>query len=74
MNQNTSSDYGILNLDVCDPGLRQRVIQAVHTSHAPKVPLAPDQVNDIGAYINQLEDALLRYQMQYRVGYRSPQR
>jgi len=61
MSQNTASDYGILNLEVCDPGLRQRVIQAIHTTHAPKVALAPDQINDIRAYVNQLEDALLRY-------------
>lgn len=61
MSQNTSSDYGILNLEVCDPDLRQRVIQAVHTTQAPKVALTPDQINDIGVYISQLEDALLRY-------------
>jgi hypothetical protein len=61
MKQNTPSDYGILNLDVCDPGLRQRVISAIHTTDAPKVALTAEQLNDIGAYINQLEDALLRY-------------
>lgn len=61
MNSHTPSDYGILNLEVCDPGLRQRVISAVHTSLAPTEPLSADQLNDIGAYINQLEDALLRY-------------
>ena len=61
MSQHTSSDYGILNLEVCDPGLRERVIAAVHTALAPKVALTADQLNDVGAYINQLEDALLRY-------------
>jgi hypothetical protein len=61
MTQNTSSDYGILNLEVCDPGLRHRVIGLVHTTLAPKDALTPDQTNDISVYINQLEDALLRY-------------
>lgn len=61
MSETTQSDYGILNLEVCDPGLRQRVIGAIHTQASPKTALSPDQVNDICAYINQLEDALLRY-------------
>ena len=57
----TSSDFGILNLDACDPGLRLRVIDTIHTSCAPKVALKPNQLNDIATYINQLEDALLRF-------------
>lgn len=57
----TSSDFGILNLEACDPGLRLRVIETIHTGRAPKVALSADQLNDIATYINQLEDALLRY-------------
>ena len=57
----TASDFGILNLDACDPGLRLRVINTIHTERAPKNPLSADQLNDIATYINQLEDALLRY-------------
>ncbi len=57
----TSSDFGIINLDACDPQLRLRVIDTVHLTRAPKMALSADQLNDIATYINQLEDALLRY-------------
>src|SRR5690606_25161219 len=57
----TSSDFGIVNLDACDPGLRLRVIEAIHTDRAPKIALSANQLNDIATYINQLEDALLRF-------------
>lgn len=57
----TGSDFGILNLDACDPELRLRVIDTIHLTRAPKVVLGTEQLNDIAAYINQLEDALLRY-------------
>lgn len=60
-NSQASSDFGILNLDACDPGLRLRVIDTIHMDRAPKIALNADQLNDIAAYINQLEDALLRY-------------
>jgi hypothetical protein len=59
--QSQVSDYGILDLNACDPGLRNRVIGVIHTANAPKIALSPSEINDIATYITQLEDALLRY-------------
>lgn len=57
----TLSDFGILNLEACDPDLRNRVIVAVRTKREKSGSLNAAELNDVVTYITQLEDALLRY-------------
>lgn len=65
MNQSTPndnlSDFGILNKDACDPMLRSRVITTTNPGDRQSVELTTDQLAELATYINQLEDALLRY-------------
>lgn len=55
------SDYGILNPEACDPGLRGRVVAAIKPKDSSELCLTPEQFTEIATYINQLEDALLRH-------------
>lgn len=57
----TQSDFDILNLEACDPDLRNRVIVAVRTRREGNSSMTAMQLNDVVTYINQLEDALLHY-------------
>lgn len=55
------SDYGILNPKACDPALRSRVVNCINPCTEEKTCLSPEQLTEIATYINQLEDALLRF-------------
>lgn len=57
----TPCDFGILDLDACDPDLRNRVIDIVRTEREHNDSFTETQLNDVVTYITQLEDALLRY-------------
>lgn len=56
------SDFGILNKSACDFNLRNRVIGMIKHNVAEETPLSAEQITEIATYINELEDALLRFQ------------
>lgn len=56
------SDYGSVSLDICDGQLRQHVVSSIATLRAGDTQALSDQhIDEIAAYINRLEDALLRH-------------
>jgi len=56
------SDYGSISVELCDKDLRQRVVAAVGDArNTESNNLALENIDDIAAYINRLEDALLRH-------------
>ena len=61
MVSNKSSDYGEIFLDLCDSNLRSNVVETLVEARNNSQPIAQDHLNEIAAYINQLEDALVRH-------------
>lgn len=55
------TDYGIIKPDACDPGLRKRVIEALNPKDSGGRLAGEEDIAEVATYINQLEDALLRY-------------
>lgn len=55
------SDFGILNKQACDPELRTRVASALKPQDEENATLAAESITEIATYINELEDALLRF-------------
>lgn len=56
-----TSDYGDIFLDLCDGNLRNNVVASLLTARAQKTILDEQHLNEIAAYINRLEDALVRH-------------
>ena len=61
MSDQKNSDYGEIFLYLCDDHLRQNVVNTLITARTAKAEIKDDQLNEIAAYINQLEDALVRH-------------
>ncbi len=57
------SDYGDIFLDLCDKALRQNVVSTLVSARVHNTPISPDHLNEIAAYINRLEDALVRHHL-----------
>lgn len=57
----SASDYGLLDRDACDIGLRQRVIGMINNNPGTDLTLNSEQRAELATYITQLEDALLRH-------------
>lgn len=55
------SDYGDIFLDLCDSNLRQSVVSTLIEARQNGQAIAEDQLNEIAAYLNRLEDALVRH-------------
>ena len=64
-NGDLSSDYGPVSLELCDQQLRSKVVQSISNARSGEV--APDRcinlerLAEISAYINRLEDYILRH-------------
>ena len=61
MSELKSSDYGDIFLDLCDSNLRKNVVDTLVKARTGDEIIPHDQLNEIAAYINRLEDALVRH-------------
>lgn len=61
MSENKASDYGEIFLDLCDENLRRNVVDTLVAARTENKTIDQDQLNEIAAYINRLEDALVRH-------------
>jgi hypothetical protein len=55
------SDYGDIFLDLCDSDLRRNVVGTLVAARTEDASINQDQLNEIAAYLNRLEDALVRH-------------
>ncbi|BCD99499.1 hypothetical protein [Marinagarivorans cellulosilyticus] len=61
MTDSKSSDYGEIFLDLCDSDLRRNVVGTLVAARKEEAAINQDQLNEIAAYLNRLEDALVRH-------------
>ena len=61
MTESKGSDYGEIFLDLCDRDLRKNVVGTLIDARTENAEINQDQLNEIAAYLNRLEDALVRH-------------
>ena len=61
MTDSKRSDYGEIFLDLCDSALRENVVATLVAARTQNKAIDQDQLNEIAAYLNRLEDALVRH-------------
>lgn len=61
LERRSASEYGLLDRELCDTGLRARVIESINPLSKHNNALSDLERSEIATYITQLEDALLRH-------------